>query len=85
MKKEYDTEVINGIEINYTTDCELYHICDWDKGYYDSKIDIHPDHTDSYDSNDCYWIEHNYIYHTDNEIKICHEMEERPWKTRCRS
>ena len=76
----------NGVEVHYSSDCELYHLTDSKTGEYDAKIDVHPNHIENYSSKDSYWDEHDH-YHTDSKGNTteAHPMEARPWKTTCRS
>ena len=81
-----EPEIENGVEVHYSTDCELYHLTDRETGEYDAKIDVYPNHIESYASKDSYWEEHDH-YHTDSDGNTTevHPMEERDWETTCRS
>jgi len=83
---KYDTEIDeNGVEVNYTTDCELYHLTSED-GEYDSKIDVHGNGTEIYNAKDSNWDEHDHIHvDEDGNVTECHGMEERDWEDKCRS
>lgn len=76
----------NGVEVNYSSNCELYHLTDSKTGEYDAKIDVYPDHIESYSSKDSYWDEHDH-YHTDSSGRTieCHGMEARDWRDTYRS
>lgn len=73
------------VEVEWSNNCEIYHL-DPTTGEYDAKIDVYPDHTETYRSNDdSYWAEHDH-YHTDKDGNTteCHPMEARNWTTRSR-
>lgn len=76
----------NGVEVNYSSDCELYHLTDSKTGEYDAKIDVYPNHIEWYSSSDSYWDEHDH-YHTDSKSNTSevHPMEPREWRDTCRS
>lgn len=76
----------NGVEVNYSSNCEMYHLTNSSTGEYDVKIDVYPNHIESYVANDSYWEEHDH-YHTDSEgcTTEVHGMDSRSWGTTCRS
>ena len=76
----------NGVEVHYSSDCELYHLTNAKTGEYDAKIDVYPNHIESYSSKNSYWDKHIHN-HTDSngDTTEAHPMEARDWKTTCRS
>lgn len=85
MAEWNDSVVENGVEVTYSSDCELF-LMDTETGEYDAKIDVYSNHIETYVSKDSYWEEHDH-YHTDDEgnTKEVHGMETREWKDTCRS
>ncbi len=81
-----DSVTENGVEMHYSSDCELYHLTNSETGEYDAKIDVYPGHIEDYSSENSYWDKHDH-YHTDssgNRSEV-HGMEDRNWDTTCRS
>lgn len=76
----------NGVEVNYSSNCEIYRLSNARTGEYDAKIDVYPSHVESYSSRDSYWDKHDH-YHTGSDGKTvqCHGMESREWRDTCRS
>lgn len=64
-RKNNDSVVENGVEVTYSSDCELF-LMDTETGEYDAKIDVYSNHIETYVSKDSYWEEHDH-YHTDDE------------------
>lgn len=75
----------NGVEVHYSSSCELYRLTDPITGEYDAKIDVYPNHIEFYSSKDSYWDEHIHT-HTDSKgnTTAVHPMEQRDWETTCR-
>jgi hypothetical protein len=75
----------NGVEVHYSSDCELYHLTS-DKGDYDAKIDVYPNHYETYIADSSNWDKHIHV-HTDSEGNTteAHGMESKSWRTTCRS
>lgn len=78
--------VENGVEVYWSADCEVYRLTNSETGEYDAKIDVYPDHVETYMSEDSYWDEHDH-YHTDSNgvTNEAHPMEARKWKTTYKS
>ena len=75
----------NGFEVRYSNNCELYHL-DPKTGEYDAKIDVYPNHIETYTSENSYWDKHDH-HHTDEHGNTteAHPMESRSWRDTCRS
>lgn len=45
-----DSVTENGVEVHYSSNCELYHLTNPETGEYDAKIDVYPNHIEDYSS-----------------------------------